>query len=149
MLRRPLDAAEKLQITGVTVDSEDQINKTKSRLVVVGKEAKVLPLLDKVMARLQGQDNCSVPPTVDVVGKKPQRTRDAASDRCQQYWIAISLGHEEGGMTTAAKLTKESSSVGLVTFAFLIIEVAGRFFGQVRNTVSGRCAGEELSTEHR
>ena len=82
MLQRPLDAAEKLQITGVTVDSEDQINKTKSRLVVVGKEAKVLPLLDKVMARLQGQDNCFVPPTVDVVGKKPQRTRDAASDRC-------------------------------------------------------------------
>ena len=52
MLQRPLDAAEKLQITGVTVDSEDQINKTKSRLVVVGKEAKVMPLLDKVMARL-------------------------------------------------------------------------------------------------
>ena len=67
----------------------------------------------------------------------------------QQYWIAISLGHEEGGMLTAAKLTKESSSVGLVTFALLIIDVAGRFFGQVRNTVSGRCAGEELSTEHR
>jgi len=80
MLQRPLDTAEKLQITGVTVDSEDQINKTKSRRVVVGKEAKVLPLLDKVMARLQGQDNCFVPPTVDVVG--PQRTRDAASDRC-------------------------------------------------------------------
>lgn len=82
MLQRPLDAAEKLQITGVTVDSEDQINKTKSRLVVVGKEAKVLPLLDEVMARLQGQDNCFVPPTVDVVGKKPQRTRDAANDGC-------------------------------------------------------------------
>ena len=52
MLQRPLDATEKLQITGVTVDSDNQINKTKSRLVVVGKEAKVLPLLDKVMARL-------------------------------------------------------------------------------------------------
>lgn len=82
MLQRPLDAAEKLQITGVTVDSEDQINKTKSRLFLVGKEAKVLPLLDKVMARLQGQDNCFVPPAVDVVGKKSQRTRDPASDRC-------------------------------------------------------------------
>lgn len=82
MLQRPLVTAEKLQITGVTVDSEDQINKTKSRLDLVGKDAKVLPLLDKVMARLQGQDNCFVPPTVDIVGKKPQRTRDAASDRC-------------------------------------------------------------------
>lgn len=67
----------------------------------------------------------------------------------QQYWIAISLGHEEGGMLTAAKLTKESSSVGLVTFALLIIDVAGRSFEQVRDTASGRCAGEELSTEHR
>ena len=66
----------------------------------------------------------------------------------QQYWIAISLGHEEGGMLTAAKLTKESSSVGLVTFALLIVDVAGRFFGQAKGTVSGRCAGEELSTEH-
>jgi len=50
---------------------------------------------------------------------------------------------------TAAKLTKESSSVGLVTFALLIIDVADRSFEQVRDTVSGRCAGEELSTEHR
>lgn len=83
MLQRPLDATEKLQITGVTVDSDNQINKTKSRLVVFGKEAKVLPLLlDKVMARLQGQDNYFVPPTVDVVGKKPHRTTDAASNRC-------------------------------------------------------------------
>ncbi|TIA54054.1 hypothetical protein D6C77_07895 [Aureobasidium pullulans] len=147
MLRRPLDAAKKLQTTGVTVDSDDRINKTKSRLVVVGKAAKVLPLLDK--------DNCFVPPTADDVGKKPQRTRDAASDEIsegysgQQYWIAISLGHEQGEMLTAAKLTKESSSVGLVTFALLIVDVAGRFFERVRDTVSGRCAGEELSTEHR
>lgn len=52
-------------------------------------------------------------------------------------------------MLTAAKLTKESSSVGLVTFALLMIDVAGRFFERVRDAVSGRCADEELSTEHR
>lgn len=67
----------------------------------------------------------------------------------QQYWIAISLGHEEGRTLTAAKLTKESSSVGPVTSALLMIDVAGRFFGQAKGTVSGRCAGGELSTEHR
>ncbi|CAD0058528.1 unnamed protein product, partial [Aureobasidium pullulans] len=143
MLQRPLATAEKLQMTGVTVDSDDQINKTKSRLIVVGKAAKVLPLLDKVMARLQGQDNCFVPPTVDVVGKKPQRTRDAASDRCtgQQYWIAISLGHEDGGILTAAKLTEESSSVGLVTFRLLIIDAAARFFGQAKGTFAAEKPG--------